>query len=219
MVKFRNISLMFITSSVLFSSCATICGGSKYKAHIVVNKKPNAKIFYKGEEVGNGKATVLVKRREANRFSFTVKEENCEEENYRFKSRTFRGWAFIGSIFTWTITVNGIPLIPAGLIIDLSNGSLWKPDVYEKNVEKENYKNFRYTVDYNKNCSSANGLLSKPGAIKTDIIYLRNGKVIKGTIIERAANKSVQIRVEDGDIILYTANEIEKIEQVITERN
>ncbi|MES2479976.1 MAG: hypothetical protein V4561_12880 [Bacteroidota bacterium] len=219
MVKIKGILVFLVSCSILYSSCATICGGSKYNANIVVNQKPNAKIFYKGHEVGTGKARVLVKRKEANRFEFSVKEESCDEEKYRFKSRTFRGWAMIGSIITWTVSVNGVPLFPVGLVIDLSNGSLWKPNVYEKNVEKQDFKNYRYTVDYKKSCVAENKVVLKPGSTKTDIVYLRNGKVIKGTIIERAADKSIQIRITDGDVVLYPSEEIEKIEQVITEKN
>lgn len=219
MVKIKVISALLVSCSILYSSCATICGGSKYNAHIVVNKRPNAKIIYKGEEVGTGKATVSVKRREANRFAFSVKEENCDEENYRFKSRTFRGWAMIGSIITWTVSVNGVPLLPVGLVIDLSNGSLWKPNVFEKNVDKLNYKNFKYTVDYNRSCSTQKVVPINPGATKTDIIYLKDGTIIKGTIIERAADKSIQIRIADGNIVLYKNDEIDKTEQVITEQN
>jgi len=96
---------------------------------------------------------------------------------------------------------------------------LWKPNIYEKNVEKQDFKNYRYTVDYKKSCVAENKVVLKQGSTKTDIVYLRNGKVIKGTIIERAADKSVQIRVTDGDVVLYPNEEIEKIEQIITEKN
>lgn len=218
MNKTKKLSLVLISSSLLYSSCATICGGAKYNANIVVNQKPNAKIYYKGEEVGTGKATVSLKRKEANKFTFSVKDANCEEEKFSFKSRTFRGWAMVGSIFTWTITFNGVPVLPIGLIVDLSNGSLWKPNVYEKNVSKQNYKNYKYAVDYGQKCNPQPTTLTSAGATKTDYVYLKNGQIAKGTIVERAENKSVQIRVANGDVLLYNNEEIEKIEQVITEQ-
>lgn len=203
----KNFLTILVLASLLHSSCATICGGSKYNAHIVVNNKPDAKIFYKGKEIGRGNATVVTKRMDANRFSFSVKQGDCEEEQYYFKSRTFRGWAFVGSIFTWTVLVNGVP-IPVGPIIDLTNGSLWKPNVYEQNIVKQNYKNYKYAVEYTKSCATQK---NNP-AEKTDVIYLKNGAVIKGSVIEKIPGNRVQIRVAEDDIEVYTFEEIDRIE-------
>jgi hypothetical protein len=97
-----------------FTSCATIIGGNKYRANISVIGAPDAKIIYQGMPVGQGYATVSVKRRNANRFSFSVKQRDCEEKVYYFNSRRFRTAAFIGSILGWTgILPNGL-LLPLG---------------------------------------------------------------------------------------------------------
>lgn len=213
MTKLKGLSALLISGSIFFSSCATICGGSKYNANIVVNEKPNARIFYHGREIGTGKATVLTKRKDANKFSFSVKEDNCEEQVYKFHSRTFRGWAMVGSIVTWTVSVNGVPVLPIGLIIDLSNGSLWKPNVYEKNIRKQNYKNFKYEVDYTKGCAHAASNTELAPMTKDDVIYFKNGNFLRGKIVENIQGKSVQIRVANGTVENYNYDEIEKIEK------
>lgn len=135
--------------AIFFTSCATIIGGSKYNAHIVVADNSNAKIVYKGAVIGTGNASVKVKRNEANKFEFLLKQDGCEEQNYKFNSRTFRGWAFFGTIIGWTGIYSGIPL-PWGVAVDLATGAVWKPNINEKDVMKQDYKNFKYLVNYSK---------------------------------------------------------------------
>lgn len=205
--NYRVIAVLLISISCL-SSCATIFGGARYNATVVVNNKPNATIIYQGENVGRGKAYISVKRKEANKFSFIVKEDGCEEQKYSFRSRTFRGWALFGSLITFTGTINAVPVLPIGAIIDVSTGAVWKPDVYEKGVIKQNYKNYKYLVDYTKSCQPENAT-----ANLNDLLYLTNGKIIRGKIIENLPNQRVQIRILDGNIELYPYSEIEKITQ------
>ena len=129
------------------SRCGTIVGGSAYYARVIVPNHPNAVIKYEGLAQGSGTAIVKVKRSKANSLSLSVKEEGYDEQVFPFKQRTFRGWAFIGTIVTWTGMVSGIPL-PWGLVVDLSDGSLWKPNLLEKGVAKMDHKNYIYTLDY-----------------------------------------------------------------------
>ena len=44
-----------------------------------------------------------------------------------------------------------------------------------------------------------------------DAVYLKNGSVIKGEIIEQVPNKSIKIQTSDGNIFVYDFSEIEKI--------
>jgi hypothetical protein len=44
-----------------------------------------------------------------------------------------------------------------------------------------------------------------------DVVYLKNGGVIKGNIIEMIPEKSVKIQTGDGSVFVYTMAEIEKI--------
>jgi hypothetical protein len=44
-----------------------------------------------------------------------------------------------------------------------------------------------------------------------DVVYLKNGSVIHGTIIEEVPNKSIKIETSDGNIFFYQMDEIEKL--------
>lgn len=44
-----------------------------------------------------------------------------------------------------------------------------------------------------------------------DVVYLKNGGVIKGMIIEQTPNVQIKIQTKDGSIFVYKFDEIEKI--------
>ena len=44
-----------------------------------------------------------------------------------------------------------------------------------------------------------------------DVVYLKNGSVIHGTIIEQVPNVSVKIKTKDGNVFVYKIEEIEKM--------
>jgi len=44
-----------------------------------------------------------------------------------------------------------------------------------------------------------------------DVVYLKNGSVIKGVIIETVPEKSIKIETADGNIFVYNMSEVEKI--------
>jgi len=98
----------------MLTSCATIVGGSRYYAKVQIPDYPNAKIEYNESYQGTGEASFLVKRKEANNFSITIKEDGCKTETKKFTQRTFRGWAFVGSIGTFEY----------GVILDFITGAL-----------------------------------------------------------------------------------------------
>lgn len=52
-----------------------------------------------------------------------------------------------------------------------------------------------------------------------DVVYLKNGGMIKGIIIEQIPNESIKIQTKDGNIFVYKNDEIEKIakEQEVAE--
>lgn len=142
--------LCFATIVFSFSSCATIIGGAKYNAKVQVPNHPDAIISVNGEWKGKGEANFLVNRKDANKLNITVQEENCEPETMQFSKRTFRGWAFVGTLVGWTFYLTNAPyvLIPAGVVVDACTGAWWKPDVTEKGVSKIDYDNFLYTITY-----------------------------------------------------------------------
>lgn len=51
---------------------------------------------------------------------------------------------------------------------------------------------------------------------KRDVVYLKNGSIIKGTIIEIIPNQNIKIETADGSIFTYTMEEVERtsIEEV-----
>lgn len=147
--------MKFITAiavAALFTNCATIVGGSKYWAKVIVEDHPNAKIYYDDELQGTGDAEFLVKRSQANQFSLKIKEEGCAEQTFDFTERKFRGWALLGTIVGWTgvvFTASEVPIpLPWGLVTDLSTGALWKPDATEPGVSQKSTKDFKYIIDY-----------------------------------------------------------------------
>ncbi len=160
---FHFLALLAIAS--IMTSCATIIGGSKYWAKVQVPDHPNAKIEYHGNYQGTGEASFTAKRSEANQFSVTIKEEGCETETKNFTNRSFRGWAFFGTVVGWTgLTINGGPWlpIPFGVIVDGPTGAWWKPDINEKGVSKQDYKHFNYQIDYT-GCKSNTSTIIKQG--------------------------------------------------------
>jgi hypothetical protein len=44
-----------------------------------------------------------------------------------------------------------------------------------------------------------------------DIVYLKNGSVIKGTILEMVPDKTIKVQTADGNIFVYNMSEVEKI--------
>ena len=139
-------SVVFVLS---FSSCATIIGGAKYNAKVQVPGHPNATITVDGQVKGQGEANFLVKRRDANKLAITVQEENCEPETTRFTKRSFRGWAFVGTLVGWTgIVPNTYIPLPWGVAVDGITGAWWKPDINETGVSKIDYDHFLYTINY-----------------------------------------------------------------------
>ena len=151
-IKMKKRILFFLLSvfiALSFSSCATLIGGEKYNAKVQVPGHPNATISVDGQYKGEGEANFLVKRRDANKLNITVQEENCEPETTSFTKRSFRGWAFVGTLVGWTgfVPYTYIPL-PWGVVVDASTGAWWKPDVSEQGVSKIDYDHFLYTINY-----------------------------------------------------------------------
>ncbi len=44
-----------------------------------------------------------------------------------------------------------------------------------------------------------------------DVVYLKNGSIIKGIIVEQIPNVSYKIETADGSVFVYSADEVEKI--------
>ena len=44
-----------------------------------------------------------------------------------------------------------------------------------------------------------------------DVVYLKNGSILKGIIVEQVPNKTIKLQTADGNILVYKTNEIQKI--------
>lgn len=133
--------------TISLSSCATIIGGAKYNAEVIVDNHPKAEITYNGQYIGSGRAFTKIQRRDANKISFTVQEEGKEKQTFEFLQRDFRGWSFVGTLLGWTGIYESI-LLPWGIAVDGITGSWWKPDEDENGIVKVDYDNYRYFLRY-----------------------------------------------------------------------
>lgn len=50
----------------------------------------------------------------------------------------------------------------------------------------------------------------------TEVVYLKNGSIIRGVVIEQVPNKSLKIKTADGSIFAYPMEEVEKITKEMT---
>jgi len=137
----RNASKLFATLVlvVLFSSCATMFGGSKYNAHIEVEGRPKARIYVNDTKVDtDGSATVLQKRNES--VYIEVRDGDCKvTKDYMNEMRV--GW-LLSDVF-----ITG--LIPA--VVDFATGSIYKP-VEGRGVQKLGTDDFKYRINIDEEC-------------------------------------------------------------------
>ncbi len=56
------------------------------------------------------------------------------------------------------------------------------------------------------------GLLLFGGKVSAqDAVYLRNGSMIRGSVLEQEMGKSVKVQTQDGSIYIYSMSEVERI--------
>ena len=192
---------IMIGFSTLLTNCGIIAGGSNYNAHVIVNDRPKTKIIYQGVVMGIKNASFSIKRSRADKFAFTLREEGCPDQTYNYRSKSFRGWALAGSLFTWGWT---------GVAVDFIAGSLWKPSLQEKGIFKTDYKNFVYSVSYNE-CQKTE--INFENLYLIDIVYLKDGRILKGVIVEQVPSVSIKIQITDGSVLTFKVSEIEKMER------
>ena len=95
--------LIGITFMGMISGCAGLGGGRNYIAHVIVEGHPDAVIEYNWEDRGLGTATFLASRRKADDFSFIVKKENCEPQEFSFHQKRYRP----SSLFSTVVVIVG----------------------------------------------------------------------------------------------------------------
>ncbi len=143
----RNIhTCSFLFLLIFASSCATIVGGSKYYANITVDDHSDAYIYYNEAIAGKGYASIKIPRNEIDELVFTVKKEGCDDQNFAYVSKRVRGWALANSILFFT---SAAPFpIPYGALIDFAFGSIYKPDIRERGIIKNDFRHYNYILDY-----------------------------------------------------------------------
>ena len=50
-----------------------------------------------------------------------------------------------------------------------------------------------------------------------DVVYLKNGSVIYGQVVDVRPEKQVKIKTADGNLLVYEMNDVERIEKVEAE--
>ncbi len=56
------------------------------------------------------------------------------------------------------------------------------------------------------------GLFLLGGAASAqDVVYLRNGSMIRGSVLEQEVGKSIKVQTQDGSIFIYSMSEVERI--------
>lgn len=149
--------IYFALIVLVFSNCATIIGGAKYKADIYTNN-PNATIKYNEKIIGtNGQAHAKILRSKSNQVTFSVYEEGCKPTTFDFNERSIRVGALIGTIIGWTTFIpNTIIPLPWGVALDFGTGAIWQP-AHKNNplITRNSIKNFTYTLNY-EGCENTN---------------------------------------------------------------
>lgn len=198
----RNVFTLMAIAAVagFISSCATIAGGGSYVARVQVANHPDATIVYRGMDRGTGVAIFNAKRRDADKFSVTIKKEGCETQTKDFVQRSFRGWAFTGSLLGWTGLVPGtfIPL-PWGLVVDGATGAWWKPDENEPGVTKMDYDHFFYEINYT-GCKEDKGGIEIVKS-RGEIEQVKVQEVEKETEKEREKNREEEAKSRADQLI------------------
>jgi hypothetical protein len=73
-------------------------------------------------------------------------------------------------------------------------------------------KNFKYLVTYedcpDQEVKPAEGFREYK---IVDVVYLKNGSIIRGRIMEQIPNVSLKIETRDGSLFVYKFDEVEKI--------
>jgi len=232
-MKLLKLLLSTIFVVFLFSSCATIFGGAKYNAHVIVNGSPGAKITYNNRYIGYGTASFKVNRKDANKVTIAVQENGCEEQIFHYTNRGFRGWPFFSSLILWTSFYPGTNIIlPWGVALDFVTGAVWKPDVMEQGVMKMDYKNFQYIINYIPECDrteiaptkitqNQNTLQISSASRETfvDVLHLKDGNTVKGIIIELDPRKFVKIQNLNNEVFLFTMSDIVRISKEVLEKD
>lgn len=155
---------------------------------------PNAVVRYEGIKIQGGSGFLKIPRKDAHRVIFKISEKGCPEQTHQFYQRTFRGWAFVGSLLM-SPTAGGVP-IPIPNVIDFATGAYWKPNLRNPMIIKEDYKNYHYNLTYDcaskENSGGSNSNANIKAPTKEEKLIELKELLDKGMITEEEYKKSRQ---------------------------
>lgn len=121
--------------SIMLSSCATLFGGNRYVADVVVPGREDVGIYVNGKQVGYGSATFEQKRKQ--RLEVTLEKDGCTPQKELFSIETRPA----------LIVCDLVGIV--GLVVDFGTGAIYRPELrVDPRVEKVHYDRFRYNVFY-----------------------------------------------------------------------
>jgi hypothetical protein len=92
------------------------------------------------------------------------------------------------------ITLYGI----IGLVVDFADGAIYKPNNNMNNNRSQPQQNFQQP---------------KQPTQSNDVVYLKDGGILHGTIIEQIPDVSVKIQTNLGNVLTFKMSEVQKIEK------
>ncbi|GEM_PF-664726 len=119
--------------------------------------------------------------------------EDLEEEIQRKKTNSWIWIAMelLGLILFWFVSILLGLLLVLGSIIAIIILSIKVSKLKDK-LDKLRYET------------------SSKASLGNDVVYLKNGSVINGTIIEQVIGKSIKIKTADGNVFFYNLDEVKK---------
>lgn len=159
-----------------------------YTSDRVSIKKNNESTLYISKFVSK-KASVGNEIKNNNRNVFSSSSSSENEDNQGNIALSILGWILWGLGIFMIIFVSillGIMAVLLGLLL-ITLGKKKKGDSSKSENKADNKSDY------------------------IDVVYLKNGGVIKGMIIEQTPNVQIKIQTKDGSIFVYKFDEIEKI--------
>ena len=169
---------------LIMSSCATIFSSSKYK--LSVGSNPSDAKF----KVTNREGKKVYEGKTPKEIELKANSSFFIKQSYKINfpdhKKSFNVECEIDPWY-WVNLVLGSGGILGFFIIDPLTGAMYK---LKTNSIEANLPN-----------------------INRDVIYLEDGSIIKGKIIERSPNKSIKIKTSNGNVFNYEIDQIKKIKR------
>lgn len=124
------------------------------------------------------------------------------------------GWVIviIGIIFILVISIGiGAVLMLLGLVFVIAGRK--HPERQQNNTSQQQVQNHDQNQSNNQNTyhQNQNNNHNANSGEWMDVVYLKNGGMVRGMIIEQVPNVQVKVQTKDGNIFVYKMDEIEKI--------